>query len=173
VTSACANHRTISDTQPGRERPRDRPWGQGQGSGGGVAHVPAALRGAVGGRQKPPPLLHQSARLTVRKLSQRIRLRARVSLRKSPRSLRLAVRYSPEEGVMDALASSPLPSPLSDLTRDEVLRQEGGRRPPWRLLPLLLPLAFVSGPSRNPQVDGPRSGRDTVRRKRSAGKIGL
>ena len=74
---------------------------------------------------------------------------------------------------MDALASSPLPSPLSDLTRDEVLPQEGGRRPPWRLLPLLLPLAFVSGPSRNPQVDGPRSGRDTVRRKRSAGKIGL
>ena len=42
VTSACANHRTISDTQPGRERPRDRPWGQGRGSGGGVAHVPAA-----------------------------------------------------------------------------------------------------------------------------------
>jgi len=54
---------------------------------------------------------------------------------------------------MDALASSPLPSPLSDLTRDGVLPQEGGRRPPWRLLPLLLPLAFVSGPSRHPQVD--------------------
>ena len=38
---------------------------------------------------------------------------------------------------MDALAPSPLPSPLSDLTRDGVLLQEGGRRPPWRLLPLL------------------------------------
>jgi hypothetical protein len=47
-------------------------------------------------------------------------------------------------------------------------RKGGGERP--TLLPLLLPLAFVSGPSRNPQVDGPRSARDTVRRKRSAGK---
>src|SRR6267142_5519116 len=47
VTLACANHRTISDTQPGRERPRNRPWGHGRGSGGGVAHVPAALRGIV------------------------------------------------------------------------------------------------------------------------------
>lgn len=70
---------------------------------------------------------------------------------------------------MDALASSPLPSPLSDLTRDGVLPQEGGRRPPWRLLPLLLPLVVVSGTSRSPQVDGSRSGRDTVRRKRSGG----
>ena len=170
VTSACANHRTISDTQPGRERPRDRPWGQGQGSGGGVAHVPAALRGAVGRRQKPPPHLHHTARLTVRKLSQRIRFRALASLRKSARSLRLAVRYSPEEGVMDALAPSPLPSPLSDLTRDGgLLPPEGGRRPPWRLLPLLLPLVVVSRPSRDPQVDGSRSGRDPVRRRRSGG----
>jgi len=28
VTLACANHRTMSDTQPGRERPRDRPRGR-------------------------------------------------------------------------------------------------------------------------------------------------
>ena len=173
VTLAYTNHRTISDTQPGRERPRNRPWGQGQGSGGGVAHVPAALRGAVGRRQKPPPLLHQSARLTVRKLSQRIRLRARGLAPQVPTIASTCGPVPPEEGVMDALASSPLPSPLSDLTRDGVLPQEGGRRPPWRLLPLLLPLAFVSGPSRNPQVDVARSGRDTVRRKRSAGKIGL
>ena len=50
VTLASANHRAISDTQPGRERPPNRPWGQGPGSRGGVAHVPAALRdgGRVG-----------------------------------------------------------------------------------------------------------------------------
>src|SRR5262249_21924093 len=108
---------------------------------------PAALRGAVGRRQRPPPLLHQSARLIVRKVSQRIRLRAQASLRKTAQSLRLAVRYSPEEGVMEALAPSPLPSPLSDLTLDGVLPQERGRRPPCRLLPLLLPLVVVSPPS--------------------------
>src|SRR3954469_10834225 len=146
VALACGNDRTISDTQPGRERPRDRPWGQGRGSGGGVAHVPAALRGAVGGRQKPPPLLHQSARLTVRKLSQRIRLRARASLRKSPRSLRLAVRYSPEEGVMDALAPSPLPSPLSDRTREGVLPQEGGGGRPGASSPSSSPSSFCQVP---------------------------
>ena len=70
---------------------------------------------------------------------------------------------------MDALAPSPLPSPLSDLTRDGVLPQEGGRRPPWRLLPLLLPLVVVSGTSRGPQVDGSGSRLDTVRRKRYGG----
>src|SRR5262249_30820870 len=96
--------------------------------------------------------LNQSSRLAVRNLSQRIRLRERASLRKSARSLRLAVRYSSEEGVMDALAPSPLPSPLSDLTRDGVLPQEGGRRPPPRLLPLLLPLGVVSGTSLRPPL---------------------
>jgi len=171
VTSACANHRTISDTQPGRERPRNRPWGQGLGSGGGVAHVPAALRDAVRGGKKPPPLLHQSARLTVRKLSQPIRLRARASLRKSARSLRLAVRYSPERGVMDALAPSPLPSPLSDLTRDGLLPQEGGRRPPWRLLPLLLPLAVVSGTSLKARINSSPPSPDMALPTVPAGKI--
>ena len=29
VTLACANHGAISDTQPGRERPPNRPWGRG------------------------------------------------------------------------------------------------------------------------------------------------
>jgi hypothetical protein len=173
VTSACANHRTISDTQPGRERPLNRRWGQGQGSGGGVAHVPAALRDTVrGGKNRRRFSINPRGSLSANSHSV-FGCAHGASLRKSARSLRLVVRYSPEEGVMDALAPSPLPSPLSDLTRDGVLPQEGGRRPPWRLLPLLLPLAFVSGPSRNPQVDGPRSGRDTVRRKRSAGKIGL
>ena len=54
---------------------------------------------------------------------------------------------------MDALAPSPLPSPLSDLTGDGVLPQEGGRRPPWRLLPLLLPLRVVSLGSLQPRID--------------------
>ena len=54
---------------------------------------------------------------------------------------------------MDALASSPLPSPLSDLTRDGVLPQEGGRRAPWRLLPLLLPLVVVSARFLQTRID--------------------
>ena len=54
---------------------------------------------------------------------------------------------------MDALASSPLPSPLSDLTRDGVLPQEGGRRPPRRLLPLLLPLVVVSARFLQTRID--------------------
>jgi putative addiction module component (TIGR02574 family) len=72
---------------------------------------------------------------------------------------------------MDALASSPLPSPLSDLTRDGVLPQEGGRRPPWRLLPLLLPLAVVSGTSLNARINSSRSGVDMALRTVPAGKI--
>ncbi len=40
--------------QPGRERPRNRPWGQGPGSAGGVAHVPAALRRRSFTRRKTP-----------------------------------------------------------------------------------------------------------------------
>ena len=44
---ACRNDRTISDTQPGRERPPNRRWGEGERSGGGVAHVPAALRDSL------------------------------------------------------------------------------------------------------------------------------
>ena len=54
---------------------------------------------------------------------------------------------------MDALAPSPLPSPLRDLTRDGVLPQEGGRRPPWRLLPLLLPLVVVSARFLQTRID--------------------
>ena len=80
MTLACANHRAIYDTQPGRERPPNRPWGQGPGSGGGVAHVPAALRDGVRvGRNRRRAAI-KSARVSVRKLPQRIQLRARLVL---------------------------------------------------------------------------------------------
>jgi len=72
---------------------------------------------------------------------------------------------------MDALAPSPLPSPLSDLTRDGVLPQERGRRPPWRLLPLLLPLVVVSGALRSPRINRPQWGRDMTLQGGRAGKI--
>jgi putative addiction module component (TIGR02574 family) len=72
---------------------------------------------------------------------------------------------------MDALASSPLPSPLSDLARDGVLPQEGGRRPPWRLLPLLLPLAVVSGTSPNARINSSPPGVDMAFRTVPASKI--
>jgi len=54
---------------------------------------------------------------------------------------------------MDALAPSPLPSPLSDLTRVEYSRGKGGRRPPWGLLPLLLPLVVVSARFLQTRID--------------------
>ena len=41
-------------TQPGRERPPNRPWGQGPGSAGGVAHAPAALLRRSSARLKTP-----------------------------------------------------------------------------------------------------------------------
>ena len=75
LASECGNHRAISDTQPGGERPRDRPWGQGRRSGGGVAHVPADLRYAVRvGETAAAPrrcaryIVHWYARLSVRKV---------------------------------------------------------------------------------------------------------
>src|SRR5438094_10227213 len=80
VALACANHRTISDTQPGRERPRDRPWGQGPRSWGGVAHVPAALCGTVRVGRKHRRGVIELAAVCDRKLSQRIRLRSRAAL---------------------------------------------------------------------------------------------
>ena len=76
----CANDRAISDTQPGRERPPNRLWGEGQGSRGGVAHVPAVLRGVVGVGKNRRRIDPWSARRYVPKLSRRIRLRARAAL---------------------------------------------------------------------------------------------
>src|SRR5262252_1110722 len=131
------NRRTTSVTQPGRERPPNRPWGEGPGSGGGVAHVPAALRGAVSGGKTRRHTVDRSTRLSLRKFSRRIRLRARAALCESARSLRCGNRYFPPGG---------------------------GRWTPWRHLPLLLPLVVVSGTSRSPQVDGSGSRLDTVRR---------
>jgi len=58
-----------------------------------------------------------------------------------------------------------------DSTRDQVLRQAGGMRPPWRLLPLLLPLAVVSGTSLNARINSSRSGVDMALRTVPAGKI--
>ena len=58
-----------------------------------------------------------------------------------------------------------------DPTRDQVLRQAGGMRPPWRLLPLLLPLAVVSGTSLNARINSSRSGVDMALRTVPAGKI--
>jgi hypothetical protein len=49
ATLPCANHRTISDTQPGRERPHLRNPDPDPSVGYGVAHVPAALRDTVRG----------------------------------------------------------------------------------------------------------------------------
>jgi hypothetical protein len=72
---------------------------------------------------------------------------------------------------MDALAPSPLPSPLSDLTRDGVLPQEGGRRPPWRLLPLLLPLVVVSGTSLKARINSSLPRVNLALRTVAAGKI--
>ena len=130
ATFGCSNHRTISDTQPGRERPRNRPWGQGQGSRGGVAHVPAALCDILrGGKNRRRFSVNPRGSLSANSHSvfgcahgpgsasphDRFDLRSGTPLRR---------------GVMDALAPSPLPSPLSDLARDGVLPQEGGRRPP-------------------------------------------
>src|SRR5262249_18588972 len=65
ATLPCANHRTISDPQPGRERPRERPWGQGRGSGGGVAHVPAALRDTLRGGENRRRIVQWCGRLSV------------------------------------------------------------------------------------------------------------
>jgi hypothetical protein len=75
VTLAFANQRTISDTQPGRERPPNRPWGQGPGSRGGVAHVPAALRDTarVGRNRRRDE--SRVARLSVGKRLQRNQIR--------------------------------------------------------------------------------------------------
>jgi hypothetical protein len=58
----------------------NRRWGQGRGSRGGVAHVPAALRDALRGGKNRRRIVQRSARLPVRKLSQRNRLRARAAL---------------------------------------------------------------------------------------------
>jgi hypothetical protein len=58
----------------------NRRWGQGRGSRGGVAHVPAALRGTVRVGKNRRRLLHWSTRLSVRKVSELIRLRAREAL---------------------------------------------------------------------------------------------
>jgi hypothetical protein len=47
---------------------------------------------------------------------------------------------------MDALAPSPLPSPLSDLTRDGVLPQEGGGAPPCASSPSSSPSSLCQVP---------------------------
>src|SRR5262249_32973254 len=60
---------------------------------------------------------------------------------------------------------------LGDLTRDGVLPQEGGRRPPWRLLPLLLPFALVSGTSLNVRINSSPPRVDMALRTVAAGKI--
>jgi hypothetical protein len=86
-TLAYVNHRTISDTQPGRERPRDRPWGQGPRSGGGVAHVPAALRDAVRIGKERRRAVVGLTRVSVHKPSHPIQLRARPALPPSVRSI--------------------------------------------------------------------------------------
>jgi len=53
VTLTSSESRTISVMQPGRERPPNWRWGEGQGPRGGVAHVPAALRDTLsGGRDR-------------------------------------------------------------------------------------------------------------------------
>ena len=78
--------RRSCDAQPGRERPPNRPWGHGPGSGGGVAHVPAALRDAerVGKNRRRAAV--ESARVSVRKLPRRIQLRVRLVLQTPTRS---------------------------------------------------------------------------------------
>src|SRR5207302_384383 len=40
--------------RPGRERPPNRRWGEGERSGGGVAHVPAALLRRSSARRRTP-----------------------------------------------------------------------------------------------------------------------
>src|SRR5262249_34221681 len=131
-------------------------------------------RGCLGGGKKPPPFSLKSRGSMFPKSPHVFWFAARPPPRKPPHRFHFRARTSPREGGWAPLRPHPLPPPPVTPPRiGESPPRKGGRRPPWRLLPLLLPLAFVSGPSRNPQVDGPRSGAGTVRRKRSAGKIGL
>jgi hypothetical protein len=145
VTLASANHRTISDTQPGRERPRDRPSGQGQGSGRGVAHVPAALRGTVRvGRNRRRAVI-ELAGVGNRKLSQRIRLRVRAALKVSTRSRSRAHRYSRAEGGdgrPGVISPSSSPSSLCHVPR----RRLGSTVRHWPRYGRLKPLRQVKSP---------------------------
>ena len=50
----ATNPRGSNHQQPGRERPPNRPWGQGPGSAGGVAHALAALRRHPFARRRMP-----------------------------------------------------------------------------------------------------------------------
>ena len=95
VTLACGNGRTISDTQPGRERPPNRRWGEGPGSGGGVAHVPAALRNTVCAGRNRRRDDSRIARLSVGKRPQRNQIRGRDALVESTHQVGRTLRYSP------------------------------------------------------------------------------
>jgi hypothetical protein len=73
VTLARTNQRALSDTQPGRERPLDRPWGQGRSRPG---CSPRHLRV---GRNRRRAVIELIA-VCDRRLSQRIRLGVRAAL---------------------------------------------------------------------------------------------
>ena len=112
VTLASANHRAISDTQPGRERPPNRPWGQGPGSGGGVAHVPAALCDAVRVGKNRRRDESRIARRSVGKRSQRNQIRGRDALVESAHAgVMHAPGTPPRRGEMVPPAPSPPPPP--------------------------------------------------------------
>src|SRR5437016_4454533 len=80
VTLTGTTRGTISVMQPGRERPPNRRWGEGEGPAGGVAHVPAALRDAIrvgrNRRRDESPI----SRLYAAKCSQRNQIRGRDAL---------------------------------------------------------------------------------------------
>ena len=129
----------ILDTQPRRERPPNRRWGEGPGSAGGVAHVPAALRDAQSVGKNRRRIVCGFAGVYVRKLPHRSQLRGRDALVK-----KFAVRSWPVQ----------------------ILLQEGGSWTPWRHLPLHIPLVVVSPTSRSPRSDGSPAGRVTARQRR-------
>jgi hypothetical protein len=68
---------------------------------------------------------------------------------------------------MDALASSPLPSPLSDLMRDRVLPQEEGGGRPGASSPSSSPSSLCQVPGEAHGLTVPKQSATRSRRKRS------
>jgi len=122
VTLACANHRTMSDTQPGRERPRDRPWGR----------VPAPRRG----RSRPGCFPRRCPR--------------RHEL--PPRGDRVSVSLGPQTAAAYSVTRTGLALRVRTIiaTHGPVLPRAGGIWSPRRHLPSTSPSSLCQVPRRSP-----------------------
>ena len=139
IVRAICRAQTIARSQT-RSRdvsdPRDRPWGQGRGSGGGVAHVPAALRGVLSVGKDRRRIVSGFARVSVRKLPQRIQLRGRDPLMKKARYAHGLYRYTSKkggDGRPGAISLSTSPSVLCQVLREAPRINVGHRGATWAI----------------------------------------